>query len=73
MNCSDHIESLKGSSKDDIIRILKKERNGFAESRQQWIFAAYSLKNGKAQMFEELVEKELCQKCKDFYDTNSIN
>ena len=45
------------------IQILKKERNEFAKSRQQWIQAAFDLyyKND-AEKFNELT-KELCDKC----------
>ena len=72
MKCEDDhkTNSFKGSNYilPDIIRVLKKERNEFAKSRQQWIQAAFDVVyHGDDRLFDELVEEELCEKCKLSY------
>lgn len=42
---------------------LKKERNDFAKSRQEWIQGAFNLGQGDSALFDQLVEKELCDNC----------
>jgi hypothetical protein len=51
----------------DIIRILKKERNDFAKSRQQWIQAAFDLDRGDNTLFKKLISEELCDSCIEKY------
>jgi hypothetical protein len=50
------------------INFLKKERNDFAKSRQQWIQAAFNIVYLECNdLFNKLVEDELCEKCKMHY------
>lgn len=67
MNCfSEHV-NLKGQSKDAIIKILLKERNEFAQSRQKWISAAFMLNRNDKSEYERLVSEELCLNCIKHY------
>jgi uncharacterized protein YdcH (DUF465 family) len=68
MNCFDDSPDLKGKSKDEIIRILAKERNSFAKSRKEWRIAAFSLLRGERSEFDRLVSKELCTNCLNHYE-----
>jgi hypothetical protein len=68
MNCFDDSPNLKGKSKDEIIRILAKERNRFARSRQEWIAAAFLLNRGERSDYDRLVFEELCPTCIKYYD-----
>lgn len=72
MYCYDEQVDLKNLSKDEIIMVLKKERNNFAKSRQEWIFACFLLTQGDNEKFNELVKKELCLKCLDYYSSIKI-
>jgi hypothetical protein len=65
--------SFKDLHNTDIIRILKKERNDFAKSRQQWIQAAYDMVyHDDETLFFNLEKEELCDKCKMSYAKNLI-
>jgi len=68
MNCFDKHTDLKGKSKDEIIRILAKERNRFARSRQEWIAAAFLLNRGERSEYDRLVSEELCTHCINHYE-----
>jgi hypothetical protein len=69
MNCFDDSPDLKGKSKDEIIRILAKERNSFARSRQEWIAAAFLLNHGERSEYDRLVSEELCTNCLNHYES----
>jgi hypothetical protein len=68
MNCFDKYVNLKSKSKDETIRILVKERNRFAQSRQAWITAAFMMKRGDCSEYDRLVSEELCQACLNHYN-----
>lgn len=49
------------------VDILKRERNEFALSRQQWIQAAFDLDRGDNTLFKKLMGDELCDNCIEKY------
>ena len=73
MNCEDQTPTLKDLSKTEIIRILKKERNEFAKSRQEWIRCAFSMYNGMGNNeFYRMIRQDLCDKCiKTYHDEST--
>lgn len=70
MHCHDEKQSLRGKSDAAVIRQLAHERNQAFKSRDAWIAAAFDLKYGKPKLFNELVEKELCQNCQKNFTKN---
>jgi len=75
MKCGDvhTTHPFKDLHNTDIIRILKKERNDFAKSRQQWIQAAFDIVyRGNDDLFDKLVEEELCDNCATSYAKGTL-
>lgn len=74
MKCEHEILDLKTFPFIKRVRIISKERNDFAKSRQQWIQAAFDIVYlGNDDLFDKLVEEELCDNCRKSYVRRKIN
>lgn len=71
-HCREPRPSAAGLTTHHTLVLSNRERNEFAKPRQEWIQAAFDLKNGDLALFDKLVVAELCDNCIRSYEKSSI-